>query len=171
MKNLFLSLIMLCGLCLFSNNSLQAQDRLAYVNTAELLTAMQEYKAAEKQLEDFTLQKENQIKREYESLQQSAMDLQKRVEVIQDITQAQVQEEQQKLMQREQEIQQAALDAEIAVAQRQQELLTPIQDKAINTINVVAKELGYNYVIDASTGVLLAFPPGSDITQQVKARL
>ena len=170
MKKLFLTLIMLCGFALFSSANLQAQDRLAYVNSADLLTNMPEYKSAEKQLEDYTKQKEAQIKQRYEALQQAAGELQRRVEGL-TITQQEVQTEQQRLVQEEQAIQQIAVNAEMEIAKKQQELLTPIQERAMTVIKAVADELGYNYVIDASTGVLLSYPPGGDITEQVKARL
>lgn len=170
MKNLFLSAILLCGLVLFSSTSVQAQDRLAYVDSETLVASMPDYKAAEKQLADYTAQKEAQIKQKYESLQQAATVLQQRVDAL-TITQQEVQAEQQRLMQEEQVIQQAAVNAEIEIRQKQQNLLTPIQDKAMAAIKSVADELGYNYVIDVSTGVLLYYPPGSDITEQVKARL
>lgn len=170
MKNLFLSAIMLCGLVLFSSTALQAQDRLAYVNSADLLTSMPDYKAAEKSIEDFTAQKKAQIEQKYTALQQAYADLQRRVDAL-TITQQELQTQQQTLYQEEQAIQQATIDAEMAVAQKQQDLLTPIQDKAMAAIKAVSDELGYNYVIDVSTGVLLAYPPGGDITEQVKARL
>jgi len=170
MKNLFLSIIMLCGFVLFSSNSLQAQDRLAYVDSETLVSSMPAYKAAEKQLADYTAQKEALIKQKYEALQRDAATLQQRVESL-TITQQEVQTEQQRLVQEEQIIQQAAVNAEIEIRQKQQSLLTPIQEKAMAAIKTVADELGYNYVIDVSTGGLLYYPPGSDITEQVKARL
>lgn len=170
MKNLFLSIIMLCGLLLVSNTNLQAQDRLAYVNSETLVASMPAYKSAEKQLADYSAQKEAQIKQKYEALQQAATTLQQRVDAL-TITQQEVQTEQQRLMQEEQVIQQDAVNAEIEIRQKQQTLLTPIQDKAMAAIKAVADELGYNYVIDVSTGVLLYYPPGSDITEQVKSRL
>jgi outer membrane protein len=53
--------------------------------------------------------------------------------------------------------------------QKNQELLAPIQKKALDAINTVAKENGYAYII--SKDQLLVSPPADDILPLVKKKL
>jgi len=168
MKQLIFSFLLIAGLGLTSN--VQAQDKLAYVNTAELIQAMPEYKAAEKQIEDYGKQKQAQIEQRYQKLQQDAAVLEEKI-AAGTITQLEAQQQQQVLLQEEQAIQQAYTMAEREMGNKQQQLMLPIEEKLLAIIKTVADELGYNYVLNAATGVLLSYPPESDITEQVKARL
>jgi outer membrane protein len=51
------------------------------------------------------------------------------------------------------------------------ELSKPIYDKAKKAIDAVAKENGYKYVLDTSSGVVLYSEPTEDILQLVKKKL
>jgi outer membrane protein len=53
--------------------------------------------------------------------------------------------------------------------QKQQELITPIQKKALEAVQAVAKENGYAYVL--SKEALLVSPPAEDILPLVKKKL
>ena len=55
--------------------------------------------------------------------------------------------------------------------QKAQEKIGPIRTRAFDAIKAVAKERGYAYVLDASNGVLLVFPPSDDLLPFVKAKL
>lgn len=53
--------------------------------------------------------------------------------------------------------------------QRQQELITPINRKAFDAIQSVAKENGYSFILEK--GALLVAPPGEDILPLVAKKL
>ena len=55
------------------------------------------------------------------------------------------------------------------IGEKQQELLAPIQRKALDNIRAVAKENGYNFILEA--GTLLVSPPTDDILPLVKKKL
>ena len=55
--------------------------------------------------------------------------------------------------------------------QKAQEKIGPIRTKAFDAIKAVAKERGYAYVLDASNGVLLVYPPSDDLLPFVKTKL
>jgi outer membrane protein len=55
--------------------------------------------------------------------------------------------------------------------QKAQEKIGPIRTKAFEAIKTVAKEKGYGYVLDMSTGAILVAPPGDDLLPSVKAKL
>jgi outer membrane protein len=53
--------------------------------------------------------------------------------------------------------------------QKQQDLIAPIQKKAVETVNAVAKENGFTYVF--SKEALLVSPPAEDLLPLVKKKL
>ena len=53
--------------------------------------------------------------------------------------------------------------------QRQQELIAPINKKAFDAIQAVAKENGYSYIFEK--GALLVAPPGEDVLALVAKKL
>jgi outer membrane protein len=53
--------------------------------------------------------------------------------------------------------------------QKQQDLIAPIQKKAVDAIQAVAKENGYTYVLNKET--LLVSPPAEDMLPLVKKKL
>lgn len=55
--------------------------------------------------------------------------------------------------------------------QKAQEKIGPIRSKAFEAIKTVAKEKGYGYVLDMSTGAILVAPPGDDLLPFVKTKL
>ena len=54
-------------------------------------------------------------------------------------------------------------------AQKQQDLIAPIQKKAVDAVQTVARENGYAYVI--SKDALLVSPPADDLLPLVKKKL
>jgi outer membrane protein len=53
--------------------------------------------------------------------------------------------------------------------QKQQELIAPIQKKAVDAVQAVAKENGYAYVLNKE--ILLSSPPADDLLPLVKKKL
>jgi len=53
--------------------------------------------------------------------------------------------------------------------QEAQKKITPLRDKALETIKAVAKENGYAYVLDANS--VMVGPPGDDLLSLVKKKL
>lgn len=78
------------------------------------------------------------------------------------------QEELQTLNQRIQDFQQ---QAQQDYQKKYVDLSKPIQDKAKKAIDAVAKENGYKYVLDTSTGLVLYSEAGDDILMLVKKKL
>jgi outer membrane protein len=59
--------------------------------------------------------------------------------------------------------------AQQMLQQKQQELMSPIEKKALETIQAVAKENGYTHIF--AKEALLVSPPAEDITPLVKKKL
>jgi len=54
---------------------------------------------------------------------------------------------------------------------KRHDLYQPILDKVNKAIDEIAKEAGYQFVFDTSTGILLYADPTQDISEKVKSKL
>ncbi|HVA98516.1 MAG TPA: OmpH family outer membrane protein, partial [Bacteroidia bacterium] len=70
-----------------------------------------------------------------------------------------------------QRIQDFQTQAQQDIQKKNDELTKPVYDKAKKAIDEVAKEKGYKYVLDTSTGVVLYSEPSDDILDLVKKKL
>jgi outer membrane protein len=61
--------------------------------------------------------------------------------------------------------------AQQQIETKKNELGKPLFEKVRAAINAVAKEKGYNYVIDSGTTNLIVSPPGDDLLAAVKLKL
>jgi len=155
-----------CGL-LIGNTAFAQSPKIGYLNSTELLMLMPERAKADtiwqKYAKNFsdeieTMQKELQAKiQTYQGAEKTMTDAMKEVKA----------KEIQDLQSRIETIQQSAQEK---VTQKKQELYQPILDKADKAIKEVAKEKNYDYIFDASQGILYA-KDGNDIMPFVKAKL
>ncbi len=147
-----------------------AQDsKIAHINTQELIESMPAYKDAMSQLQKLEstykadiddLLKEAQSKNQryqQEAVNQTEDENAKRAQELQ--------EDQQKIMQFQQ-------NAQKELQKKENELLRPVYEKARTSIQKVAREKGYDYVLDSTTGaggVILA--DGYNLMADVKSDL
>jgi outer membrane protein len=143
-----------------------AQNKMGYINANELLGSMPEAAKAEASIKEFqgTLA---QMYQDYvidfnnadsvfnaDSLKWSpTMKEIKRKEVIT----------------KYQTVQNFQQNSQEEMQKKQEELLAPLREKAINAINATAKENGYGYIFNEEN--LLVKPAGDNIINLVKAKL
>jgi len=163
MKKLIVGAVMALGIF-----SASAQTKIGFINTDELISLMPE---AAKVNADLT---------EYQtSLQQQGQTLtveadKKRDQYFKDsITLSASMKEirRDELVKLYQRLQNYDAEAQEKANQYAQTKIGPIREKAMDAIKAVAKEKGYTYVLDASTNVLLVYPPADDLLPVVKAKL
>jgi len=148
--------------------SAQKITKIGHINSNDLLSAMPERTAVQKDLEEYAGQLKvtlDAMRNEYES---KVGDFQAKQEVMTDIIKDTKIKEITDLERRITEFQQTA---EADLQKKEQTLLQPIIDKAKNAINDVAKENGYTYILDSSVGVVLYSIEGDDILPIVKSKL
>jgi len=145
-------------------------QKIGHINSAELLPMMTEYKAAETSMETYQKQKKTQLENKYSTYQtqmQTFIDQRQKGSLSpmdEQTKAAEIQGMETELATLEQQIQ-------IDIAKKQEELLVPIQNRAIQAIQDVASEQGYTYVIDSSAGQLLVFPDSDNLLPAVKTKL
>jgi outer membrane protein len=151
----------------FTNTS-AAQGKIGYINTEELMGSMPESEKASKDLNEYQnlLQQQNNdlIKELNEKDSLFVKDSSRLSEV-------QKKFRRDELIKLYQEVQGFNQKAQETLQNRSNELLVPIRSKAMDAIKAVAKESGFAYIIDNTSGTLLIAPPGDDILQLVKKKL
>lgn len=145
-----------------------AQQKFGHIDSAALLELMPEKAKAEKDLEAFAKEFQSALEamaKEYEgkvaAFQQSEKDM------IPTVRNTKVRE----ITELERRIQEFQTQAQEEIAKKEQEVLTPIIEKARKAIDEVAEEKGYTYVFDSSVGVLLYAKDTEDVMADVKTKL
>lgn len=159
-------LLSLSFLLLLTLSSVQAQMKIGYTNAELVLLLMPEYKTVDQQIR--TAQQKYQetinIKRQY--LESKMQEYQEYVQGG-TLSQEDVQKRQQDLLNLQKEIEDYIEDAETQMQKKRTELLEPLANKLKTAIEEMAKEKGYDYVINANLGggsILLHMPLEHDIT-------
>lgn len=169
MKKIF-TVVMLMGAMVFASTTFaQKQYKFGHIDSNQLLSIMPEREKAKTDLEAHAKQLEQtlsgmqaELERKYQDYVTSADSLSK---LIRQTKEAELSEMQQRMQNFQQSAQQE-------LAQKENELLQPIIQKAREAIKQVSEERGYIYVFDSGTGVLLHWSEDSeDIMPFVKTKL
>ncbi|MES2891495.1 MAG: OmpH family outer membrane protein [Bacteroidota bacterium] len=162
----FIVAIMLGITVLGLSNTASAQTKIGYINTEELIGVMPEAEKANSELQEYQTALQQQYASYYKELGELDSlfnrDSSKMNKATKDLKRNDMIALYQKVQGWQQTMQQK-------IGEKQQELLAPIQRKALDNIKAVAKENGYNYILEA--GTLLVSPPADDILALVKKKL
>lgn len=143
----------------------QAQSKLAHVNTQEIIEALPETIAADNQLKKM----EETYRKD---IQASATEYSKKLELYQNEAESQPREVNERraneLAEAEGRIREAQQTAAQEIQKKRADLFAPIRDKVMAAIQKVAKNLGYDYVMDVQA---LIVATGKDISPEVKKEL
>ena len=166
MKKIFLTLLVAAGI-LLTNSSLQAQTKIGYISLGEFMPNMPEFKKADSSMQDY----KNALSQEFED-QKRELNEQDSLLSSKDtvkFTKAQLEIKRRALGQLYVKVQGFSQQAQEQLQQKQQELIAPIQKKALDAIQAVAKENGYTYVLQKEA--LYAYPAAEDLLPLVKKKL
>ncbi|WP_353779744.1 OmpH family outer membrane protein [Winogradskyella sp. 3972H.M.0a.05] len=164
LKTLLLAAVLFVG----ATSVMQAQSKVAHINTKELIEAMPEMKSARAELE--------KLSKTYQAdIQNSVTELQNKVKQYDAEAATQTQEENNKRMQEvaemEQSIRQFQAQAQEDIQKKEFDLLKPITEKAKAAIQKVANDQGFDYVLDSTTGGGVLVHNGKDLLADVKKEL
>lgn len=147
-----------------------AAAKVAYVNTREVLEAMPEYARAESTFNKEAEQAEQEMQRLQATLDSLAGDFERRSAMLSETQRTaqrqEIQDRGQKAFQREQELRKK-------MAERQRELLGPIQSRINSVIEGMRAEGGYAMIFDISApnSPIVTADRSLDLTQRVVQRL
>jgi outer membrane protein len=151
----------------FAGNKLQAQTKFGYISLSEMITGMPEYKKADSSMVDYQSalnQNFEDMKREFNE-KDSLLSSKDTVKY----TRAQIEIKRKQLGELYLKLQGYQQQAGQLYQQKQQDLMAPIQKKAADIVQTIAKENGYTYVF--LKDALLVSPPADDLLPLVKKKL
>ena len=149
-------------------NSVQAQTKIAHINSNELLEAMPEKAKLAAQIQEYAAKLEKQLMTMENEYRLKVENFQQQQGVMTDaIQQAKVKE----ITDLETRIGEFRMNAQQDLQKEEAKILQPLIDRLRKAINDVAKEKGYDYVLDTSLGVVLYSEGGTDIMTMVKKKL
>jgi outer membrane protein len=164
MKKLFAVVVLVVSILGLTDTAFS--QKIGYINTEELIGAMPEAATATTQLQDYQTALQQQYTDLNSELQEKdsafVRDSAKLSSATKELRRSALIELYQKLQGFQQSTQQK-------LQEKQQELLTPIRNKALETIKVVGKENAYAYILDQNA--VIVGPPGDDILALVKKKL
>lgn len=158
--------VVLVAMGLLSAGAVKAQPKFGYISSQELLSIMPETRKADSSLQQLRAalyqnaqDKEAKLNADIQKFNEDTL---KMSEAVKTVKRQELQKAYQELAGEEQRINDQ-------LQQKQQELIVPIQKKANDAVQAVAKEAGYTYVFEKEA--LIVAPPGDDILQLVAKKL
>jgi len=158
---------MLCFV--FFATGMQAQ-KFGFINSQELIQGIPEVKEANANLETFRQQLSKQGQDMLAKLQTKYQDLEKK-QAQGEISPKQLETEAAGLKQEESKLMEFEQTSQQKIMEKSETLLAPIREKIQTAIDDVAKENGYTYIFDNSTGFVLYADTAADVSALVKTKL
>ena len=160
-----------CGLII--GNSIFAQTasglKIVYINSSVLLASMPEKVQADSALAKYARSFQDQIDIMMKEYQTKGQQYQANEKTMSDAMKEVKMKEIQDLQNRIESTQQSAQEK---VQAKKQDVYTPVLEKADKAIKAVAKEKGYDYILDMAAGGVVVFGKEEyDVTPLVKAKL
>ena len=143
------------------------QVKLGYIKFDELVTSMPEYKTAGEEFEKKVQEIETQRTKMQEEWTAAVKEYEEKAATF---TQIVRQAKEQEIMQMQQRIQSFVELAQQELQSVNEQLMSPIYEKAKKTVDEVAKANGFTYVLDAGALIYTA-PEAIDLMPMVKSKL
>ncbi|MFD2542507.1 OmpH family outer membrane protein [Lacinutrix gracilariae] len=162
------TLLLAVALFIGGTSFMQAQTKVAHINTQELIAAMPDMKAAQAEMDKLGKTYEADIKA-------MVTEYQNKMKLYEAEATTKTDEENQKrlveVQTMQQNIQQYQGQAQQDMQKKEVDLLKPITEKAKAAILKVAKAQGFNYVLDSTQGGGVIMAEGKDLLADVKKEL
>ena len=142
--------------------------KLGHIDRQKLMLMLPERKDAETKMQAFAKTLDERLKAMGAEYEAKVADAQARAETM---TQTEKEVAVREIGDLEQRIQAAQQKAQEDLAKQEEELLKPMVDRTNAAISDVAASNNFTYIFDVSTGMVLYYDKGEDITSLVKAKL
>ena len=160
--------IVVIGLTVIMSSFTANAQKIAHINLDSLITLMPESKTAQQAVQDYSKQLQDQVTAMQAELQTKYEAYQTGSKDMAEVVRASKEKELNDLNQRIQDFQQ---QAQTDYQKKSAELSKPVYEKAKKAIDQVAKENGFKYVLDTSTGLVIYSEPTDDIIGLVIKKL
>ncbi len=166
MKNVLKTTVV--GVTIVMGSLVANAQKIAHIGLDSLISLMPESKAAQAAVQEYSKQLEKQVTGMQAELQTKYAEYQSNSANLAEVVKASKEKELNDLNQRITDFQQ---QAQQDYQKKSAELSKPVYEKAKKAIDQVAKENGYKYVLDTSTGLVLYNDPADNIIGLVIKKL
>ena len=157
-KYVFVGCIMIAGL------GLNAQ-KLGHVNSQVIMQELPDYESARTELESFNSDLTKELEMYQKLIVEFAQDYEQNKNGMSEDTRKRKETD---LMERQQNYEKKAYEAQTSLQQKEQELLQQIMIKVNSAVKEVAEKEGYDYIYEVTT---LLYAGGEDISDKVRKKL
>ena len=157
-KYVFVACIMIAG------QGISAQ-KLGHVNSQVIMQELPDYESARKDLESFNSDLTKELEMYQKLIVEFAQDYEQNKNGMSEDTRKRKETD---LMERQQNYEKKAYEAQTSLQQKEQELLQQIMIKVNTAVKDVAEKEGYDYVYEVTT---LLYAGGEDISDKVRKKL
>ena len=126
--------------------------KVGHVDSASIMEIMPERTQLEQELQTYAAELQSEIQAMYAEYQSKAQDYQANEATMSNLIR---QSKEKEIVDLEKRIQEFQSNAEIAMQNKQVELLNPIIEKVQNAVNAVGQEQGFTYILDKSVGAVV----------------
>jgi outer membrane protein len=155
MKKIVLSL-----LAVFMLSSVALSQKYAFVDMNYILSEIPTYKEAQKQLDDLSEKWQKEIEAKYKEIEAKYKTYQQEQILLPEDTKRQREQEIFESEKAAKELQKKRFGVDGSMFQKRKELIEPIQDEIYKAIKTMAKEKGYDFVMEKekNSNILYADP-------------
>ena len=164
LKTVLLETVLFVG----TTSIVKAQNKIAKINTTELVQSMPDMKKAQAEIERLSKTYDADYKMMVTELQNKVTQYRSEVETK---TEEENTKRAQEVQQMEQSIREYQAGAQEDLGKKEAALLKPIFEKAKTAIQTVAKAQGFQYVLDSTQGGGVLVADGKDLLADVKKQL
>ena len=163
---LFFAVVMTVGVSLGVN----AQSlKIGHVDSGAIMEIMPERAKIEQDIQAYAAELQAELQAMYGEYQSKIQDYQANQATMSNLIR---QSKEKEIVDLETRINEFQSSADMAMQNKQLELLNPLIEKVQNAVNAVGKEKGFTYILDKAAGVVVFIGDNAiDITADVKAKL
>lgn len=147
-------------------------QKYAYVDTQYILDNMQEYKDAQAEIDQLSLDWQKELEKKFADIDRMYKQFQIDAVLLPEETKKKREEEIIKAEKEAKDLQKRRFGKDGDLFKKRQELIKPIQDKVFNAISDYARERNYAFVFDKSGALTIVYAdPKLDISDEVLQKL
>lgn len=148
------------------------QQKIGHVSTDAIMKQLPDAQDAQKQLDAFVVEWQNELTRMQQDWQKRFDDYDQKKLIMTDVRRSEAERELRDLDQRIADYRGQKFGQNGELFQKQNELMKPVQDRVFKAIEEVAKDEGYDYVLDKSGEILMMYAnEKNDLTPKVLQKL
>jgi outer membrane protein len=143
--------------------------KVGHVDSAAIMEILPERTQLEQELQAYAAELQSEIQAMYGEYQNKAQDYQANEATMSNLIR---QSKQKEILDLETRIREFEASADMALQNKQMELINPLIEKVQNAVNAVGQEQGFTYILDKSVGAVVFIGDNAiDITADVKTKL